>query len=202
MEDRSWHAQVIFLALILSSCSSTSQPAVLQSPDLSLLQSGDLIYRLGDGFYAAYFKDFSETDKQYSHVGVVAKTILGDSIQVVHAEANELTGQGKVQTESVSEFLKGANAYGVYRLKKEQNIRQAIADQALIYCHRGVPFDLKFDASDSTAFYCTELVMHCVNMATSENLIQPGTLVEGKKFVAIDDTYLHDWIQPVLKKCP
>lgn len=204
MESRSHHAQVILMALafVLSSCSPTAEPPALQTPDPSLLQAGDLIYRLGDGVYSAYFKDFSGKEKRYSHVGVLAKTGAGDALCVVHAEANELTGQGNVRTESLPAFLKGANVYAVYRLKKEEKIRLAIADQALIYCHRSVPFDLEFDVSDSTAFYCTELIMHCVNIAAGENLIQPATLVRGKKFVAIDDTYLHDWIQAILKNNP
>lgn len=204
MESRSHHAQVILLALalVLSSCKLSVEPTVLQTPDPSLLQAGDLICRLGDGVYSAYFKDFSRKERLYSHIGVLAKTSTGDSLCVVHAEASELTGQGNVRTESLPAFLKGANDYAVYRLKKDGKVRLAIADQALTYCRRGIPFDRVFDASDSTAFYCTELVMHCVNIAVGENLIQPATLVRGKKFVAIDDTYLHDWIQPVLKNNP
>lgn len=189
---------LLTLVFVLCSCRPASEPNNL-AMDASLLQPGDLIYRLGNGLYSVYFKDFSRTEKLYSHVGVVAKMASGDSLWVVHSEASELTGQGNVRMETLPIFLKDSNSWAVYRLKKEEKVRSKIAHRALEYYHRAVPFDLEFDVADSTAFYCTELVMHCVNAAIGEYLIQPNTLVQGKRFVAIDDTYLHDWIEPVLK---
>ena len=76
----------------------------------------------------------------------------------------------------------------------EHFYREALAAEML---RRAVPFDLAFDAADSTAFYCTELVLHCVNAAAGRLLIQGCTKINGKPVIAIDDTYLHDAMTPI-----
>jgi len=187
---------LLALLLTLAAChSSIEEPGHPSEPDDSLLQSGDLVYRFGNGVYSAYFRDVSQQDKRYSHVGIVVKPENGAPTQVVHAEANDYTGQGNVRTESLTGFLKDAHDWAVYRVIADEKISRNIAGNALWYSSRKPPFDLEFDAADSTAFYCTELIMHCVNDAFGETRIRPNTRLHGKHLVAIDDTYLHKWVK-------
>ncbi len=201
MESGSQYAQVILflLVLALTACHPGGGVAGLQAPEESGLQSGDLIYRLGNGLYSTYFRNFSKTDQRFSHVGIAVRMAPDDALYVIHSEADDFTGQGGVRKEQLSDFLKGANDWAVYRLNRQDSLRQDIADRALEYYCRGVPFDLAFDADDATAFYCTELVLHCVNEALGSTLLRAGTVVQGKRFVAIDDTYLLPDLTPVLQ---
>lgn len=168
-----------------------------EMPDGSQLQSGDLVYRFGNGLYSAYFRNASQTDPRFSHVGIAVKSETEDELYVVHAEADDYTGQGGVRMDRLSEFLKDAQSWAAYRLNIEAPLRLDIAHRALYYQRRAIPFDLAFDAADSTAFYCTELVSHCVNAAIDQPLIRPNTLLNGKNIIAIDDTYLHDAMTPL-----
>jgi len=201
MESGRYHAQIaaLTLALLFAACCPDPGAAGPQAPDESVLRPGDLIYRFGNGLYSAYFRSFSQTDQRFSHVGIVVRTQSGDALHVVHAEADDYTGQGGVRHEPLTDFLKGANDWAVYRLNREDTICQGIAARALGYYRQGVPFDLAFDADDTTAFYCTELVLHCVNEAVGSPLLGARTDVQGKRFIAIDDTYLHPELMPVLQ---
>lgn len=188
--------------LLLVAAFAACQPAAeqpLPSADCLKLEPGDLIYRLGNGIYSAYFRNFSTREKRFSHVGIVEKTDSGDSLFVIHSEADDHSGLGSVRRDPLSDFLKEANDWAIYRLTADEKTRWAIAGRAADYHRIGLPFDAGFDAADSTAFYCTELVMHCVNAALGQQLIQPNTIFNGKPFIAIDDTFLHDCIRPVLK---
>jgi len=191
---------LLALLLTLAACHrTTEEQSRPPEPDDSLLQTGDLVYRFGNGVYSAYFRDMSQHEKRYSHVGIVVIPENNGPTQVVHAEANDYTGQGKVRTESLAKFLKEAHDWAVYRVVADEKTGRNIAGKAMWYHSRQVPFDLEFDAADTTAFYCTELVMHCVNEALGETRIRPNSRLNGKQIVAIDDTYLHDWVKIVTK---
>lgn len=189
---------LLALLLTLSAClRTTEEPGHLPEPDDSLLQTGDLVCRFGNGMYSAWFRDVSQRDKRFSHAGIVVKPQDGGPTQVVHAEADDHTGQGEVRTETLSKFLKSAHDWAIYRVTAGEKTGSKIAGRALWYAGKHIPFDLDFDATDSTAFYCTELVMHCVNDALGDIRIRPNSRLGGKQVVALDDTYLHEWVKLV-----
>jgi hypothetical protein len=189
----------LLLLLSFAACRLDQEAAGSRAemPDEARLQSGDLIYRFGNGLYSAYFRNISQTDQRFSHVGIAVRISKEDELYVVHAEADDYTGQGGVRMDRLSDFLKDANDRSAYRLNANEAVRLDIAKRALDYQRRAVPFDLAFDAADSTAFYCTELVLHCVNAAAGRLLIQGCTKINGKPVIAIDDTYLHDAMTPI-----
>ncbi|MEI6410993.1 MAG: YiiX/YebB-like N1pC/P60 family cysteine hydrolase [Bacteroidota bacterium] len=199
MESGFAYEKIVWLlcCLLLSSC--LSEQVAVTTPDLSFTQSGDLIYRFGDGFFSGFFRDFSTREKLYSHVGIILRPENSDSVFVMHAEASELTGIGNVRRDPASIFLKGVDEWAVYRVQATENQRREIASLAFLYHQKNVPFDSHFDTEDSTAIYCTELVARCVNKALGRFLIKPGVTRSGKQFIAIDDTYLIDEIKLIKK---
>jgi hypothetical protein len=156
----------------------------------SILENGDVVYRLGDTFYSQYFKDFSKRDSRYSHTGIVLKSSENDSIYVLHAEADDATGLGEVRKEPIALFFKQAIDGGAYRWQCSKQVKQNFVKWALHYNQLKIPFDMAFNCSDSSAFYCTEFVSHCINNAFNKEIIKANTLKNGKPFIAIDDTYL------------
>lgn len=190
----------LLLLLALACC----RPAALETAkppdvDASVFQAGDLILRCGNGFYSGFFRDCSQREKLYSHAGVLVQAAEGDSIRVLHVEMADDPRQSDIHLQSVPAFLAGASAWAVYRLASDEKTRRAVAARALDFRRRGPRFDLDFDASDTTALYCTELVMHCVNDALRHPLIRANTMVQGKKVVAADDIYLHEGIKLISK---
>lgn len=163
--------------------------------DIAQLQHGDIIYRLGNTYYSSYFRDFSKRDRKYSHTGIIVKSSENDSIYVIHAEADDYTGIGEVRKESIAVFLKDAIDWGVYRWHCSGSIKKDFVTWASHYYQLKVPFDMAFDCRDSSSFYCTELISHCINNAFKKEVIKANTIKNDRPFIALDDTYLIDGVE-------
>lgn len=198
MESRPAREKMIFLFLFVAFC-SCKPDKLPDSPDLSLAENGDLIFRFGDGYFSGFFRNFSEKEKIYSHTGILIRDESSDSIFVIHAEGSELTGVGNVKKDPATGFLHKVDDWAVYRLKGTKEQRAIIANLALDFWRRRVPFDMHFDALDSSALYCTELVANCINTATRSLVIVPRTCRDGRYFIAIDDTYMNTSVQSIIK---
>ncbi|NDV78063.1 YiiX/YebB-like N1pC/P60 family cysteine hydrolase [Dysgonomonas sp. 511] len=191
MESKYGNEKIVFLVfsfiLFLSACGSSpkeEQPLNL-SPEIS---NGDIVCRMGNGFFSNRFKDFSSREKIYSHAGIVEQ--VGDSLFVIHAEASELTGIGFVKREPISVFLDGIKTWGVYRVAAADSIRHCMASIAKGYYQRHTPFDLDFDAADDSKVYCTELVALAVNKAFGYTVVKPELNLGKLKIYGIDNVYL------------
>lgn len=161
------------------------------------VQNGDIICRLGTGFFSNQFKNYSLSEKLYSHVGIVEQD--GDSLFIIHAEASELTGVGHVKRESIQIFLDGIKTWGVYRINAKDSVRNNIAVCAKSYFINKTPFDLDFDAAEDKKVYCTELVALSVNKAVNDTLIKPDMNLGSRKVYGIDNVYLLPDIETIRK---
>ncbi len=175
------------LCLLAAGSCSPEKPASEDTalPDVEFCD-GDLVFRYGNGVFSSYFRDFAGKGNPYSHVGVVVLD-KGKSVRVVHAQASELSGIGRVRAEPAEDFLKGVSVWGLYRLRASPERRDRVAGAAMDFARREVPFDPDFDLGDSTAVYCTELVMRAVNAGCDSTVILPRTFRYGRLFVSLDD---------------
>jgi len=130
------------------------KPVVFHDPDelLKVVKDGDIICRLGDRFWSGLFRDVSEVDRRYSHVGIIS--INGDRVTVIHAEGTTETGKDFVKEEKLEDFIKIARTIGIYRINNIDGFQ--ISNLAINYL--GVPFDWQFDMHDDSKLYCTELL--------------------------------------------
>ena len=151
------------VGLFLGSCGvqlpfQQTESGELSTDTLNLenVQSGDLIFRAGNGV-AGGFLESTDPETKYSHVGLVV--IQQESPFVIHASLTGDSNGGKVMLDSLETFLARdqATAVAVYRPRDEETIESAIAI-AKNYVEEEIPFDSGFDLSDSERLYCTELV--------------------------------------------
>lgn len=166
---------------------------IIPSFDTAQIKDGDLIFRMCDSYLSRIIRDCSQKDKKYSHTGVVYQE--QDALYVIHSEANEMTGIGGVRKEKLDQFLSVATDWAVYRIKAGPTARRPASEYAMDYYLQGIPFDMEFDLTDTTAFYCSELVAKCINSALGTNAIQPGMTNKGKPFIAIDDVYMNPYME-------
>ncbi|MGI6460142.1 MAG: YiiX/YebB-like N1pC/P60 family cysteine hydrolase [Candidatus Hydrogenedentales bacterium] len=181
--------------VILAGCErpSTNSETGIASAHISLpVQSGDLVFRAGKGRWSSHFRDMSQRDKRFSHVGVVAVDESG--FIVVHASADDSTGFGAVSAEPIATFIAGHDDIAIFRVRSEQALRDEIA--SLCISKIGAPFDSRFDLSNQDAVYCTELVWFAVNTAMGKEMIRTTT-VKGVEIVAVDDCYSGPWVDKV-----
>ena len=151
------------------------------------LQHGDIILRSGAGAWSKYFRDFSPTDKRFSHVGIVC--IENNEIKVLHSEGDDLTGIGSVKLVPLDIFISESEDIGISRLKNtDPNIFVQSAKK-----YQNQPFDWKFDADDASAIYCTELVSLALKDC-KKNII----LKKKKKIIPVDSCLDPDFFEEII----
>ena len=163
-----WIAAVPILALctIIKLPQLTPQPTIPAHDIAEYLQDGDVICRLGDRLWSAYFKDISPIDKRFSHLGIAR--ITDGKITIINAEGRAIEGKDLVNETDLDEFLAIAKAVGIYRLQSLDG--KTLSTAAMDYI--GYPFDWSFDLQDDTKLYCTELLYAVLKKTAPEIQLQ------------------------------
>ena len=164
-----------------------SADSVRELPSMSVLEDGDIILRRADGLLSDVARNFSSTEKRFSHVGIIMHA--GAGISVIHSIQDEGKGYNGVVSENLQAFMQEARDWAVYRIRLPADIRKNIARKAVMYANESITFDNDFDLNTWNSMYCTELVFHVINESTGKFLIHPGSRVLGKSFISIEDSY-------------
>ena len=147
--------------LALTACSDNiGREGTIFPADLRLSE-GDIVFRRGGGF-TSHAVLIADKGGAYSHVGIVVDS--AGQLMVVHAVPGEPDFEGdedRVKMDRPADFFSTmrADRGAVYRPQDSVAARQA-ARSAMACYMRGVLFDHDYDDSDTTAMYCTELVVY------------------------------------------
>ena len=111
---------------------------------------------------------------------------IGKEVVLVHADADDRTGDGCVHFEGWQGFFADALECAVFRYDGYPTV----ASNIVVNARRrlGVKFDFAFDMDETNKLYCTEMVRLAINEAVGTNLVG-STKVCGHNVVAIDDLY-------------
>lgn len=184
--------------LVASACSSPSGGSPsdgLPFVEADSMRSGDLVCRLGNGYFSGIFRRFSGESERFSHIGVFHRE--GDSCFVIHADADELNGVGSVRMESLAEFLRQSHDHQFYRFAVD-SIRCGVDSIALGYFRQGIPFDNRFDLTSDSSLYCTEMVAVAINRATQgDSTIPPFSISNSFRYYRIDDILNCGLLEPI-----
>ncbi|MBJ2172788.1 hypothetical protein JBL43_00970 [Aureibaculum sp. A20] len=173
----------LFCSCIVDNKNKEEHPNVILKNEL---KSGDIVLRLGNGYFSDIFRSYASKEKKYSHVGVIS---IEDGITYVyHAEASELTGVGRVKKEVLESFLKEIAIFDFYRLEQLDTVK--IAEFVKYHYKKRTPFDLDFNSDDDSEMYCSELVAKAINSLENNELITPTLLLANRKLYGLDDIYL------------
>lgn len=149
------------ICIVFNSCQQKTVVREYNLPDTVQLQSGDLVFREGVSKESRAVTTL-DRGSQYTHVGMVVRD--RDHWCVLHAVPNERTGKDEedsVKLEPIGTFFRSDRAVsgGVYRYPITPADTLGLLHRGLgLYYGRHPLFDNLFDAKDTTAFYCTELV--------------------------------------------
>ena len=120
------------LALLISdskSLSSNNQHD--ESIKYNFLENGDLVCRLGKGYFSNIFKEYASKDKVYSHIGIIINE--KNTLYVIHSEASELTGIGGIKIEKLDDFLNEIEKFSFYRIKIDRSRKIRIVTKSKYY---------------------------------------------------------------------
>lgn len=132
-------------------------------PDTSDWQTGDIFFSVGDSWESVAVRaltgvlDFSISDSTPSHCGIVVRDSCG-TVRIAHAS----TLKKKIVLEDPEEYLEKNGSYCLFTQKPPYRIDStALMNTLDSLINAGVPFDFKFDHSESASLYCSEFVI-CV----------------------------------------
>jgi hypothetical protein len=187
---------LLALSFLIFSCTQIQQKKKnIKIVNFKTIHSGDIVCRLGNGFFSNYFKAYGSTEKKFSHIGIVA--IENDSLFVYHSEASEFTGIGFVKRELLSSFLNEINIYDFYRLNFNDSTKSQIIENVKHYFKLKVPFDIDFNSLNDKNLYCSELIATSINKTLNDSIIKPSLILNNKKLYALDDIYLNENIYKI-----
>ena len=155
------------ICLMTTSCHRGGRVAEYVLPNSVQLQTGDLVFRRGESRESRAVTTF-DRKSDYTHVGMVIN--VDGHWMVLHAVPNERnTKQEKdsVKLEPIGTFFRSDRAVkgGVYRYPVTPEDTSRLLQRGKDIYGRHPLFDSQFDSEDSTAFYCTELVLFLYKQA-------------------------------------
>ena len=214
----------IGLTLILGTCRirdkqlpdvPLSNPAQVQfNNDIQeaqqLLKEGDLVLRNGNAFSSQLIRNFSKTDKTYSHCGLV---FIENGYPIIyHTLMGDENPDEKLRTDSLKTFCNSRKnfGFGIYRYELDSleiaRLKKTIQD----WYKKGIMFDSLFSLESDDKMYCSEMIRKALQIATDGSLVLkttqptkreaeyysfylklPASQIERMNFVAIDNLFLH-----------
>lgn len=161
----------------------------LSETELNIIKDGDIILRQGQGFVSNLILKTLNEELPLSHVGIIAIDTTGD-FSVIHSVSSTLSDFDGVQIQNLKSFVKESvpNSVVIVRYNKVDNTPETateISKQAKIFLEQQIPFDHSFDYTDSTRFFCTELIWRVYREVFKEELFQINPtekMIEKLKF--------------------
>lgn len=158
----------------------------LTKDEKSLLQTGDIVLRKGYGFASNIINDLFPTGYSLSHCAFVYRN--GEKISVIHSVSSELSPIDGVQSEDIDKFIRESidRSVMVVRYKADSLTRQQFGDVAKAYLNKGITFDSKFELSDTTEFYCSELIYRVFYTIYKKDMFEERLTSDHPDFLGID----------------
>jgi hypothetical protein len=179
---KAWPILIILLLLVGAYClQPNNEPNMkgvsysLTGEEKRLLHTGDIMMRRGDGLVSDGIAKILQEPFDVTHCGVVLEE--NGKLWIIHAMQDKERGVDGVFAQGLEQFVAESRPSSVIvvRYKTSEAQIPKLVDRMHHYLKQDIPFDLGFDASDPSSFYCSELLQH-LYMDTYETDIFPITL--------------------------
>ncbi len=143
----------------------------LEHHEQQLIKNGDIILRKGYGMVSHAITAKLDGTYSISHCGVIVES--QEQFFVVHTVANEISEVDGMQIDPLDEFVRQSRigSIVVNRLI-DDSAAVRVAEGAVEYLSARVGFDKNFDITDSTRFYCSELIWRCMKNKAGIDLFE------------------------------
>lgn len=131
------------------------------------IREGDLILRCGNDMTSFMLKDFSQTEKVFSHSGLAFK--WHDTLYVYHNMAGDLNPDEVMRKDRIDSFLTPVSnvGFGIYRYDLDSTELAALKQEVFRHYDNKLPFDMSFDLSTEDRMYCVEMIAKSIEKASS-----------------------------------
>jgi len=158
---------------------------------IHLLRTGDLVLRTGADVTSYIFTQFNQTDKTYSHCGLVV--IEHGYPFIYHSIGGEDNPDEKLRRDSASFWFSPANnlGFGIARFSFDSSQIASLQKTVYQYFREQRRFDMDFDLGTNDRLYCAEFVYKALNHAVGDSTFIRPVSRFGKTFVAVDNLFLN-----------
>lgn len=169
----------------------------LTKEEESVLQEGDIILRHGFGLISDMIVQYAKSPYSVSHCGIVVRDSSGNWA-VIHTVSNALAEIDGMQKDDLKKFVRESQPHSVivtrYKFQDEEQ-RQKVIRQAYYYLEKQVAFDHEFNLSDSSKFFCTELIWNVFFHGIGVDLHEPSPQYDGMNFLPFwdDGNFVRVW---------
>ncbi len=135
----------------------------------ALLCEGDIVFRGGTDIESDIIRNFSKSDKMFSHCGIVIKE---DSVlEIAHILGGYSNPKGTIIIEPVEKFLSYPQneSAGIFATNLDSFELKRIYYFIDSVKQKNVIFDLKFNLFTKDELYCTEFIIDAITFAKNKN---------------------------------
>ncbi len=169
---------------------SLDDPAFMIRQGESMLQEGDIVLRMNNDPFSTLIRNFSKTDKRYSHTGIV----LFDNGKpfIYHILTGDENPDGKIRKDAMEVFCDPRNnsEAGIFRFAFHPEELDSVRTIIHRWAASPVLFDMNFDSDTDDRMYCTEMISKLLLHATSGRIRVKSTVLSGSE-MKLFATYLH-----------
>jgi len=184
-------AVVLVNALLIYKVSGLNSNAEkeINLPGLTL-NSGDLVFRNGNGLISRLFRNSSLQEKKFGHTGIIV--FKNDMPYVAHVQQDR-PGPALI-VEPLSTFWKEeiCDQGAIYRLKLNDDEKSKLLDVMTKNLERKIVFDAHFNMEDHTSVYCSEWIRDMIVESTGDSNYFPLSQAGDFRYVAPDNLYLNE----------
>lgn len=151
---------ILLNLLLLNGACSSSKTTDCFYYTTDSIQSGDVILRKSYGLVSEIVVAQLADTLGISHCGIIVKD-TGNVFRVIHALSKKVSEVDGVQICDLEDFMNDSRIETVKVVRYRKNPRK-IAESAVSYLKRKVPFDEQFNSKDTTALFCSELPIQII----------------------------------------
>ena len=174
----------------------------------ALLQSGMLIMRSDDDYESLTLQNFSNTEKVFSHAGLLFKEDSG--YVVYHSMTGVENPKGTIRKDSYEVFVnpKQKTGFGIFKYNISEKETNKLHQIVLKNYQNKIPFDMFFNLKTDDSLYCSEMIYKGLKKATNNRVIIPNSFMINFKpkimgykyntaflkrfeYIALDNLYLN-----------
>jgi len=158
---------------------------------IRLLQTGDLVLRMGADVTSYMFSRMNQKEKIFSHCGLV---VVEDGYPFVyHSIGGEDNPDAELRRDSANFWFSPANnlSFGIARFAWRPEQMERLLQVIYLFYAQKRKFDMKFDLRTDDRLYCAEFVYKAVNQAMEDPEFIKPSAVFGYQFVGVDNLYLN-----------
>ncbi len=156
---------------------------------ISLLQTGNVVLRMGMGAQSHLLAQMNRGNKSFSHCGIV---LMEDGYPFIyHSIGGEDNPDARLKRDSAIRFFSPASntSIAIVRYDLGPGMEKELVQDVRTWYRSRPRFDMQFDLSSDDKLYCTEFVYKVLVKAAKDEAYIPTASVMGREFVGTDNLF-------------